>query len=532
MEPMTRATTMFCLTLAACTPWGAPRLDVDTGTADPADALVVSPASLDFGSLQVDGPGPWTREFTITNAGKRSITVHGHDEPVPLTDPPSEVFRVVSDEPIFSLAAGESRELVAEFDPPSDGDWRAEVRVNYGVEVLALRGTGTAPTLALSDVQVPNTPTGCESTFDLRIDNVGREHLMLETVEVIEGQDFALVTPLDGVPVTPGDGFDLALRFRPSWQGPDTGDRQGVLRLTTNDPLQAVANVGLEGFTYAGSEVTEAFGFHPATTVDLLILADTDGVMSAHVDKAQAATAPLLEAFEAANVDLHAAVLTGASSCPTTSPSWVDADDPMWRRESVLESGFEGISGAASDTLLDHAADALGHDSPSGCLEGFLRPGAALHVVVIAGGPDGSTHDAAQHLAALASLAPDAREIIVSAVIVTSGPDCGVTYGEGYAEAVLATDGQFVGLCELSWDPGFRDIAARSHEGVDGGLVHPLAEVPFLDSLSVQVDGTTFDDWHHDAGANAVVFPADTAPDPGSDVTIEYRIGQDCNESR
>ena len=518
------------LALPACEPWGRPSAGGDTGSPPRDEAVVLSPALLDMGSMQVGVDAPLERRFTIQNVGAEPRTVHGFDEAVWLAGPETEAFRVAADEPVMSLGPGETRELVVSFDPPGDGDWVSEIRLNYGLEVLRLRGSGRASTLVARVDEVPSTPVGCARRFDVRIDNAGREPLVLETPTVVGGTDFSLAAPLEGLSVAPGQGFGLAMRFAPGWQVPSDTTRTARLRLPTNDPAQGTVELPLEGFAWAGSEVVESFRFHPRSQVDLLFVADTDGIMSAQVDKAQAALGPMLAALDAANVSLHAAVVTGASACPVTSPAWVDARTTGWQREQRLSDGFDGTSGPGADTLLEHAVAALAQDTSGGCLEGFRRAGAALHVVVIAGGPDGGSLTADAALEALDAAHPEARESVVSAVIATESTGCGgAAYGAGYAEAALRSGGEIVDLCAVDWSQGFEAVASRSHVGVDGGLSLPVEPAVLLDSVDVTVDGAAWEAWEWDDDATALVFPAATAPLPGSDVEVRYRLGVGCD---
>lgn len=516
--------------LAACAPWG-PLQQADDSAATPADeALVLSPGLLEMGRVSVGDAAIHSASFTIRNVGNVARTVHGFDEIVKVSGPASTAFHVDAEAPVLTLGPGESRAFDLQFAPLEDGDWVSEIRLNYGLEVLRLRGSGHAPVLATASPDIASTPIGCRRNFDVRVDNRGRERLRIEAAEVVDGPDFSLAVELPAVGIAPGQGLNLRMRFMPRWQEPADSTRTARLVLPTNDPRQGTVALPLEAFAWAGSEVVETFRFHAPSQVDVLFVADTDGVMSAHVDKAQAAMEGFLDVLDTANVSLHAAVLTGASACPETTPGWVDDDAPFWQRLQVLQSGFEGAAGPGSEHLLALAVDALEQDAAGGCLEGFRRPGAALHVVALTGGPDGGTLTPSENLAALAEAHPEARDVVVSAVLATESAGCGgAAYGAGYAEAVLASDGEVVDLCAPDWGVGFERIAARSHAGVDGGRVLALVDGALVDSVGVTVDGAVWSAWTYDAQAHALVFPASSAPEPGSDVRVRYRLGVDCD---
>jgi len=522
------AIALFCL--PACEPWGPRTESEDTSAIADDEALVLSPALLDLGRVRVGQDAPVVAEFTVQNVGPTARTVHGHDEAVTLAGPDDVAFQIDSEEPFFTLQPGESRTFSAVFDPPGDGDWVSEIRLNYGIEVLRLRGSGQAPVLQVTSPYIPSVPIGCSESFDVRVENTGRERLRIESPALVDGVDFSLAVALPALAVAPGGGVDLRLRFGPGWQAPADSTRTARLMLPTNDPQQGEVGLPLQAFAWAGSEVVETFSFHARSQADVLFVADTDGVMSAHVDKAQAAIGDFLGALDEANVSLHAAVVTGASACPSTSPRWVGDDAPLWQRETVLQDGFEGLSGPDAERLLALAVAALEQDVPGGCLEGFRREGAALHVVVVSGGPDEGGLAPGDALAALAAVHPNAREVVVSSVIATESTGCGgAAYGEGYAEAAVGSGGEIVDLCEADWTTGFERVAARSHAGVDGGLSLPLVDGVLLESVSVNVDGASWTNWEHDAEAGALVFPAETAPEPGSDVRVRYRLGVDCD---
>jgi hypothetical protein len=476
--------------------------------------LVISPAELDFGALSVAADGPGVRSFTVTNAGGSSLTVHGHDEVIDLTDGASEVFTVDA-EPYFELEPGEARRLDVTFTAPTEGSWAGQLRVNYGVETVELSGSGRAPVLSVGAVQVPTTPIGCTAAFTLALEGVGSEPLTVTDLALADDGDFSLLSDSIEAP--------LSLLFHPAWSSAGGGARETTLSFFTNDPLRPRVTVPLRGFSYEGEMVEERFVYAPGVSVDLLVLADTDGVMGAYLDEGQRATDALAAAYEAAAADVHLAVSTGLSSCPP------DRTDSLADLSSTLERGLEGAAGPGGGALLAAAAESLANDVPGGCLEGFLRDNTQLHVLVLAGGPDGSGLSAEASLAALVDAAPQATEVVVSAFIPTEASACGgLQYGAGYAEAALRSGGVLEDLCGGDWSGLFDAVAQVTSRTAAGSLLHPLREPPLPESITVEVDGLSFTDWTYDEATQSLSFTAAAAPEAGAIVEVHYMARAAC----
>ncbi len=520
------------LAAAGCEPWSSARDSGDDGGGAEQEALVVSPARLDFGTLSVLDDVYATDTFTVTNAGTETVAVHGHDEPVLLEGPEGEaaddaVFLVAGD-PVFELRPGESRSLLVTFRPTTEASWTAELRVNYGIEVLTLAGSGTAPVAALDGPDGAwSVPFACEDSRAFTLSNAGSEPLHVEDAWIVGDEGFSVADGLVGAEVAPGGTVTGGVRFAPAWSVLDAGLAEADLYVQTDDPRWPVASAPLSALAYAGSTVEDDFTYAPGLDADVVFAVDTAGVMDAYLDRARGALDDFVDALDAGNVDLHAAVLTGAGPCPPAG--WTGSDAARDARIEALEAGLDGDPGAWDDALLGLAAAGLAEDRPGGCMEGFLREGAQLHVVVIAGGPDGSGEDPEAALAALRAAAPDASGVVVSAIIATDDGACGgVSYGEGYADAAVLSGGVVGDLCASDWEASFADLAAVSVLAARGGLAHPLDFEPLVDSITVRVDGATWTDWTWDAEANAVVFDDAAPPAAGSTVEIRYVQAVEC----
>jgi hypothetical protein len=510
------------LALFACEPWGR---GLPQEPVDPLgqEALVVSPSELDFGSISVREDGFATASFTITNGGTETLTVHGHDEVVGDAD----AFAVAAD-PYMELRPGHSQELLVRFLPATEATYRGELRINYGVETLSLVGGGLAPVLVLDRPEVPPTAVGCTASVDLSLRNAGSEVLHLDGLSLADETEYRVVGAAPAA-LSPGEAATVTLGFSPM----SGGWRSTSVAVWSDDPLwpdEAPATVVLEGLGVAGATASERFLYAPDTQVDVLFAVDSSGIMAALLDRADPALLAWEEQLGLGAVDLHSAVLTGASTCPATSPAWLDGSESSEERVALLQEGFDGAAGAWSDELLALAATALRTETgPGGCLEGFLREGARLQIVVVTGQADQGALDPAATLLALQEVAPANSSVVVSALMATTAEGCnGTTYGEGYAEVVLASGGRIADLCAASWSEGFADFAEECVLSGSGALSHPLGAEPLPESLRVTADGAPATGWSYDAASNAVVFDAASGPAVGAEIEVQYMLAQAC----
>ncbi len=519
------------LVVVGCEPMQSTGVQEDSEAKGSQTALVVSPAGIDFGSVSALSLAGAQQHFTVTNAGEVPLAVHGHDEVVSL-EGAGGVFAIEAD-PYFELLPGEQRELNIRFRPDTDGVWSGEVRVNYGLETLWLAGEGRAPVIEVNSQSVEPTAFGCVEMGEIMLENRGSLPLAVSGWD-LEGAAAWSVDPMEGAVVEPGARLAVPLRFAPGWDGLPGGARDAVLTLATNDPQQPLVRVLLEGLAYEGELVSEAFTYRPETRADILLVADTEATLGAYVrTRGVAALGPLLDALDAANVNHHIAALTGGEGCPASVPFFASSSRSPNYRSRTLESALvEGTSGEGDGELLKHASSSLGLS----CFEGFLREGAQLHVVAVAGGPHEGfgppSLAAAAHLESLEDAAPLAAEVVVSAVAAAEAEACaGASYGAVYIDAALASGGLLVELCQDDWGPGFAALAGVSAASAEGALSRDLEQVPLPSSIEVTVDGAAFAGWTYNEDTNTIEFLETEAPAAGSEVTIDYMRAVACGAS-
>jgi len=531
-HPFPRSIAVFLpLGLAACDPIGSAHLDTSDRPITGQDALVVSPAILDFGSISVLEDGFAQADFRITNAGTQTVAVHGHDEIIALQGDAELVFQVAAD-PVFELAAGSSQDLIVTFIPPTEGRWAAEIRVNYGVENLRLEGQSTAPVIGVETALTEATALGCEQVLEVVVGNSGSETLEIHEMLLIGAEDYSLAEDQErALELGPAEQATIPVVFAPSWTIESDDTRSDELWFESNDPLFPSISAQLEDVAYWGSAPDEGFVFAPGIDTDLLFVVNTDGVMGHYTEQAQDILGDLVETLSQANVALNAAVISHQNSCPQTVPAYATPDHSSAELLELLLSGFDAPDGGGSGALAQHAADALARDAEGDCMEAFLREGAQLHIVIIAGDDDNSSITPEQQISNLRALAPEASELRVSVLVPTTSDACGgVSIGAVYMELAAATDGAIEDLCLEDWSGPFQTFADISITAQEGELLHILDSDPVVESIQVRADGSLVEDWSWDEELRAVRFTEESSITPGEWVIVSYAAALECSD--
>ncbi len=212
----------------------------------PEPDIAVSPASLDFGEREAGKERD--RDLTVTNEGFVDLIV---DSTV-VTDANADQWSVTKGEAPFSLAPRESRTVQVCFNPTSDGDMTAFLRIRSNdsdedpVEV-ALTGTGLAPNIAgpLDKVKFHTVFIGQEKERKFRIRNDGNADLVVDRITIggSNGRHYRLDTMEVPFQLEPGEDKQFTGIF-----APDTiGVLRGLVRFYSNDPDKERLGVGLLG---------------------------------------------------------------------------------------------------------------------------------------------------------------------------------------------------------------------------------------------------------------------------------------------
>lgn len=475
-------------------------------------ALVVEPMELDFGDVPSGQTDAAAVQFS--NLGEAPITVTA------LGVLQSSAFEVDAPDAPWTLEPGEVQNLIVTFtagDGPAEGVLYAETNdVELSQVEVALRGDAPHAELVVapSPLDFGYVGLACVSTAHATLTNAGTIDLTVDGIEAV-GEGYRLVDPPGALVLPPGATHEVTVELAATADGEQLGDL-----VVYNSGVVGISSTPLVGMAVASGEVEEAFvqPDGPWAGVDLMLVIDQSNSMSDSIESLIANVEVLTSALLANADDFRVAVVTEDSGCATGG---VLTPDSPQLAEQIAAAAWTGDAGNDEERGLDRALEALSR-TDGACNDGFLTPDAKVAVVIISDEEDQSAtpwYDAVDEARAIAPT------LSFHAVAGPLPDGClGAGPGTGYAEAVDATDGLFVSICDAWWAEVFDDLVRTSLTGPTDTF--PLDGVPDPTTLVVTLDGALATGWAYDAGANAVVFTAQ--PDPGVEVRIRYTLDSSC----
>lgn len=300
-------------------------------------------------------------------------------------------------------------------------------------------------------------------------------------------------------------------------------------------PLQAAAR---------GAPHVEQPRAGPAAKVDLLLVIDDSN--TGFQPQIGPSIGALVEYARDTGIDYHFGVLTTDASGtgrllrPLSGTEWprvVTTRTP--NPEQALSALTQvGGSGSGLEEALHSAWLGMSGPDRNGHNSGFLRPDAALAILAISDELDFSRLDSDVYLEFFRSLKNprSPREFSFSAIAGDVSGVCMGPFGSAAAttpealEMIQRSGGTLASICTSDWSGTFSGEAPAFF---GGGLRFVLQHPPVLSTLRVFVDGAELPmtgpqgpAWSFDPGSRSIDFTPVLAPEPGSDLRVEYTI--DC----
>jgi len=506
---MVRVSVLLLPLLAACNEYRVnnPAANAPEGAPD----IVVDPLELDFGSIAQGSEV--MRSVRISNVGHGelvvdAVTIEGSsaflvDEPDAKLrlDPGSSVIQEVVWSPVDEIDEGTMR--IASNDPDTP-----EVAV-------PLTGRGQFGELVLTPdpLSFDELSIGCTATSSLELRNDGVGPITVQGVSVT-GTGFVLGnTPVWPVTLQPGVSSFVDVTFAPLVEddalsgtvAADSTDRRG--RRTS----------ALAGASVEPEHIVEEFQQANGSEIDLMFFIDSSCSMSDDAENLAANFTLFLDELLSGGVDYSVMVVTDQDGCHNGEIITPVTVDPV----TVFGDAILGTGGTYSESGLVVTTLALSQTGVGLCNDGFMRVGVPVVTVMVSDEPDQSPGTWLDNVLALQAYAPD---VVVNGVIGQIGNVCNATNGSGYHEAIAATGGVDLDICDADWGTYVSQILGTA----DLLSSFALGSYPNPDTLVVTVDGDPAAGWTYDDATNIIEFDADMLPPEGATIEVSYDEAVTC----
>jgi hypothetical protein len=493
----------------------------------PADAepdIEVVPGSLEFGAVLAGEAS--IRELYVRNLGQALLQVQ------PLAFEGSGAFSLLEDDVGFDLEASGERTLQVVFEPDEPAALEGTLTVlsndpDTPSIAVPLQGDGLVPWLAITpethdfgEVMLP-----CEAELELVLQNVGNSDLEVAAL-AYEGQDQLSLSDAPTTPFTlvPGEVAYATVLLRPD----SPGEVQGLLQATGNDPRGVVEASQQASLAWAG-EATEHFEVPEDPPVDVLFAVDRSGSMDDDAQALGQAFGSFIATLSTRTSGWNIGVITYDHACFNHGILTAETDEVgRLFTEAVSLGSDEEI--VLDEQLLQLVDRALQQTVGGACNDGFLRAGAMLHVVVVSDEPERSSETASAWtwdywVDRYLPWVSGSSLLRISGVVDLDACNEGA---EGYLEAIEATSGEALSICDADWAAHAVELAEASTAFL---FSFPLSQRPDEDSIVVEIAGSVaWSGWSYDPHSNAVVFDRDLADSVpgGTSVTVSYGIASEC----
>jgi len=495
------------------------------GSGGDGPQILVDPEFLDFGTLDADSE-PAMQTFTITSVGTEGLAL----KDVLLREGDYASFEIITQVEPHAMEPGESIAVDVLFYPWGN-DQEARVIVQSNDE-----DTPNAPVDLYGDADVPELEVdpdpldhgtigiGCDRENTATITSVGAAPVTISAVEVT-GTGFEMLSaPTLPMTLQPGETTTVDIGFTPE----AVYDFEGALVVTSDEAMGVREALQLGSGTVDGSYVDDWYIPDGDPPSDIVFSVDASGSMGDDLWDLAQNFETFINQLDNYTSDWQVIIASSDDGCNTggilkpSTPNYVKTF-----QDNILWGGFFADW---TEALLTINVNAVENTDSGECNSGFLRKDALLHIIDVSDEPEQSVEMGGlpwnENVQKLWDKKGNAALVRVSAIAgpVPSGCDS-ADAGTGYAEAVAATGGVFLSICD-NWasSANLALLAAASVNQSTFELSHNAVE----STIVVKVNGSERHDWTFDATRNVVIFD-DDYPAGGDKVVIHYDGVESCD---
>ena len=505
-----------------------------SGAEDPMPDIEVDPLDVDFGV--VDQGLTVSEAIQVGNSGTATLTVTG----ISLTGSGDFSWSAVGIP--GALSPGDSATLTASYSPSDLVDDAGTLTLtstdpDEAIVTISLSGTPTPePAIELDPAPYDfgDVTLTCEETVDVAIRSVGGAPLTLTGYSLVESAPGGVMTldPGDlqdyvdfGWELPPGDEIEVIVSFVPD----DLIHYEGLLTITSDDPLEPDAEAEIEGAGAADGWTTDSFTQTGNSWVDVLWVVDNSCSMWDEQGQLGDDFSYFYDILEDAGVDYHISVVsTDSSAFQGANYTVIDSTTPNGAAEFEANCAL-GTGGFWVEQGLHYGYEALvdaqNNNPPN---QGFWRDEALLLVIYVSDEADGSG-DWSTYLSYYQGMKADPDDVYLSAICGTDGvnavscwgPGGSADPGYGYVDVANATGGILSSICEADWSQTMSEVGWLASANVIDTF--ELSEDAIQGSIEVSVNGVAVPSgWVFDEPTNSIVFDPAAVPAYGDTIEVYY----------
>ncbi len=478
--------------------------------------IEVDPAQLVFGRLVKDEVEVNT--FTIHSVGDEILEVEG------IWIESGVGAFVVADTTSYSLAPGESADIDVSFTPMAANENLAQAIVSSNDNLVPeaavdLVGYGSVPELSINPdpYDFGNTYVGCPHDGDMALTNVGTAPLQLFDIGHA-ATDFTLTHDLTLPHVlAPTESAMVHMEFNPSLEG----SYSGTLAVVSNEPM-GTRNATQTGEGKYAAELSDHWELLEDPPSDIMFLIDQS--CSMYDDQARLANnfSAFISTLDTYTQNWHIMVVNNDNGC---NNSGILTSTTGGYQNSFTNAVYAG-GGQYTESLLTPASRAVENTDAGECNQGFMRPNAMVHIIMVSDEPEQSSGSWDSYVNQVIAKKGNPSLVRMSAIAGDYPNGCGGnSAGYGYYEAVNYTGGVYLSICASSWT---QYMATLAHASInqDTFILSTAAVESTVEVYrnGVQETGT----WHYDASLEAVVFDSNV-PEGGDEIDIDYAVLATCD---
>ena len=400
---------------------------------------------------------------------------------------------------------------------------------------IPIAGNGSAPVIVLDPYYYDfgTTLIGCEGEKEVVISNVGDVDLIISTLDFYVSypaeMEISLHEDINGpLPwtITPGNSKNVLIGHEPYDELTDAG----FIEIISNDPVTPVERADQIADGDFALNLIDEYEQDEVTSADILFVIDNSGSMGVWQTALTDNFNSFIGVFAITGIDYQIAVIT-TDDATFQGPILTDTTPDL--EAEFTAQAIAGTYGSSMEKGLQYAelATTSGGDAAPGST--FLREDAKLIIIFVSDEKDWSSKTDLEYATHFKSLKATDSMAVTHAVVGDSPSGCSSSttswaradYGEGYIEVSDLMGGEFVSLCAEDWGAELEGLA---HDSILNRSFE-LTDIPYEETIVVDVDGTEVTGWTYNDIENSVDFMGTYVPESGTEIEIRYSVLADCD---